>query len=88
LYPIFLVLLEVIWLRGSKAIKHLFIRKPRVGAERPTARMVRAQKEYVLANELLWGGPMAFFYEYEVRPLTDYASFVDGGAAAIDRQGR
>lgn len=99
-------------------MKYLLVRKPRVGAERPTAQMVRAQKEYVLAkvkegvidcayaflggggcsiinadspeklNELLWGGPMVMFYEFEVRPLTDYARFMDGVAGAIERQGR
>ena len=39
-------------------------------------------------NELLWGGPMARFYEYDVRPLSDYASFMEGVAAAIERQTR
>jgi hypothetical protein len=39
-------------------------------------------------NELLWGGPLALFYEYEVRPLSDYARFMDGVAGAIERQGR
>ena len=99
-------------------MKYLLIRKPRVGAERPTAQNVRAQKDYVLAkvkegvadcayafvggggcsivnadspeklNEMLWGGPMALFYDYDVRPLTDYGRFMDGVAGVIERQGR
>ncbi len=99
-------------------MKYLLIRKPRVGAAPPSAQVVRAQKEYVLAlvregvldcayafvggggcsiinadspeklNELLWGGPMALLYEYEVRPLTDYGRFMDGVAGAMERQGR
>lgn len=39
-------------------------------------------------NEQLFGGPLALFYEYEIRALSDYASFMDGVAAAIERQGR
>ena len=39
-------------------------------------------------NEQLFGGPLALFYEYEIRALSDYASFMDGVAKAIDRQGR
>jgi hypothetical protein len=99
-------------------MKYLLIRKPRVGAERPSAQMIRAQREYVLAkvkegvvdcayaflggggcsiinadspeklNELLWGGPLALFYEYDVRPLTDYGRFMDGVAAAMEKQSR
>jgi hypothetical protein len=99
-------------------MKYLLIRKPRAGAERPTAATIRAQKEYVLGklkegvvdctyafvggggcsiinadsaeklNEQLFGGPMALFYEYEVKALSDYASFMDGVARAMERQGR
>lgn len=39
-------------------------------------------------NEQLFGGPLALFYEYEIRALSDYASFMDGVAKAIERQGR
>ncbi len=39
-------------------------------------------------NEQLFGGPMALFYEYEIRPLSDYASFMEGVARAMERQGR
>jgi hypothetical protein len=39
-------------------------------------------------NKLLWGGPMVLFYEYEVRPLTDYDRFMDGVAEAMEKQGR
>jgi hypothetical protein len=99
-------------------MKYLLIRRPRVGAERPTAQTIRAQKEYVLGklkegvvdctyafvggggcsiinadsaeklNEQLFGGPMALFYEYEIRPLSDYATFMDGVARAMEGQGR
>jgi hypothetical protein len=99
-------------------MKYLLIRKPRVGATPPTAQVVRAQKEFVLAlvkkgvldcayafvggggcsiinadspeklNEQLWGGPMALFYEYEVRPLADYDRFMEEVAGAMERQGR
>ena len=99
-------------------MKFLLIRRPRVGAERPTSQAIRAQKEYVLGkvkegvvdctyafvggggcsiinaesaeklNEQLFGGPMAMFYEYEIRALSDYASFMDGVAKAAERQGR
>ena len=39
-------------------------------------------------NELLWDGPMVQFYEYEIRPLSDYATFMDGVAASIERRSR
>ena len=39
-------------------------------------------------NEQLFGGPLALFYDYEIRALSDYASFMDGVAGAIERQGR
>ncbi len=38
-------------------------------------------------NEQLFGGPMALFYEYEIRPLSDYASFMEGVARAMERRG-
>jgi len=99
-------------------MKFLLIRRPRVGAERPTAQTIRAHKEYVLGkvkegvidctyafvggggcsiinadsaerlNEQLFAGPLARFYEYEVRALSDYASFMDGVARAIESQER
>ena len=99
-------------------MKYLLIRKPRVGAERPTAQTIRAHKDYVLGkvkegaadctyafvggggcsiinaesteklNEQLFAGPMALFYEYEVRPLADYASFMENAARAVEKQGR
>ena len=97
-------------------MKFLLIRRPRAGAERPTAQAIRAQKEYVLGkvkegvvdctyafvggggcsiinaesaeklNEQLFAGPMALFYEYEIRALADYASFMEGVAKARERQ--
>ena len=39
-------------------------------------------------NEQLFGGPMALFYEYEIRALSDYASFMEGVAKSMERQGR
>lgn len=99
-------------------MKYLLIRKPRVGAERPTAQTIRAHKDYVLGrvkegvidctyafvggggcsivnadspeslNEQIFSSPMARFYEYEIRPLSDYAAFMEGVAKAAERQGR
>jgi hypothetical protein len=99
-------------------MKFLLIRKPRVGAERPTAQAIRAQRDYVLGkvkegvidctyaflggggcsivnaesaeklNGDMFAGPMALFYEYEVRALSDCATFMEGVAKAMERQGR
>jgi len=99
-------------------MKFLLIRKPRAGAERPTSKMIRAHKEYVLSrvkdktidctyaflggggcsivnadsaeqlNERIFAAPLALFYEYEIRALSDYASFMDGVAKAMEQQGR
>jgi hypothetical protein len=33
-----------------------------------------------------FSGPL--FSEFEIRPLTDYAKYMDGVAAALERQGR
>jgi len=99
-------------------MKYLLIRKPRLGAERPTAQTIRAHKDYVLSklkdgvadcvyafvggggcsilnadspeklNEQIFSGPMARFYEYEIHPLSDYASFMEAVAQGVERQGR
>ena len=99
-------------------MKFLLIRRPRAGAERPTSKMLRAHKEYVLSkvkdksidctyaflggggcsivnadsaeqlNQQIFASPLAFFYEYEIRALSDYASFMEGVARAAESQGR
>jgi hypothetical protein len=99
-------------------MKFLLIRKPRPGAERPTSKMIRDHKEYVLSsvkdktidctyaflggggcsivnaesaeqlNERIFASPLALFYEYEIRALSDYATFMEGVARALESQGR
>jgi hypothetical protein len=99
-------------------MKFLLIRRPRAGAERPTSKMIRTHKEYVLSkvkdksidctyaflggggcsivnadsaeqlNEQIFASPLALFYEYEIRALSDYASFMEGVARAMEGQGR
>jgi hypothetical protein len=39
-------------------------------------------------NEQIFASPLAFFYEYEIRALSDYASFMEGVARAAESQGR
>ena len=39
-------------------------------------------------NQRLMGSPLALFYEFDVRPLTDYAKFMDSVAEAMDKQRR
>lgn len=35
-------------------------------------------------NERLFGSPLGFFYEFEVRPLADYGKFMDTVAQALE----
>ena len=37
-------------------------------------------------NQRMMGSPLALFYEFDVRALTDYAMFMDSVADAMDRQ--
>jgi hypothetical protein len=39
-------------------------------------------------NERLMSSPMALFYEFELRALTDYGQFMDTIAKALDKQRR
>ena len=39
-------------------------------------------------NENLVNTPLFLFSEFEIRPLTDYAKYMDGVAAALEKQGR
>jgi len=39
-------------------------------------------------NDTLASTPLFLFSEFEVRPLTDYAKYMDGVAAALEKQGR
>ena len=39
-------------------------------------------------NETLMGTPLFLFSEFDIRPLTDYAKYMDGVAAAFEKQGR
>jgi muconolactone delta-isomerase len=39
-------------------------------------------------NEALTSSPLFLFSEFEVRPLTDFAKYMDGVAAALEKQGR
>jgi len=39
-------------------------------------------------NETLANTPLFLFSEFEIRPLTDYAKYMDGVAAAFEKQGR
>ena len=39
-------------------------------------------------NENLMNTPLFLFSEFEIRPLTDYAKYMDGVAAALEKQGR
>jgi muconolactone delta-isomerase len=39
-------------------------------------------------NDILTSSPLFLFSEFEVRPLTDYAKYMDGVAAALEKQGR
>ena len=39
-------------------------------------------------NQRIFASPLALFYEYEIRALSDYASFMDNVAAALEKQGR
>jgi len=37
-------------------------------------------------NQRMMGSPLAMFYEFDVRALTDYGKFMDSVADAMDRQ--
>jgi muconolactone delta-isomerase len=39
-------------------------------------------------NENLSNTPLFLFSEFEIRPLTDYSKYMDGVAAAFEKQGR
>ena len=39
-------------------------------------------------NDTLMNTPLFLFSEWEIRPLTDYAKYMDGVAAAFEKQGR
>jgi len=39
-------------------------------------------------NENLTNTPLFLFSEFEIRPLTDYAKYMDGVATALEKQGR
>ena len=39
-------------------------------------------------NEMLFAGPMALNYEYEMHALSDYGSFMEGVAGAFEKQSR
>lgn len=39
-------------------------------------------------NDTLTSTPLFLFSEFEIRPLTDYAKYMDGVAAALEKQGR
>jgi muconolactone delta-isomerase len=39
-------------------------------------------------NEMLMNIPLFLFSEFEVRPLTDYAKYMDSVAAAFEKQAR
>jgi muconolactone delta-isomerase len=39
-------------------------------------------------NEMLMNIPLFLFSEFEVRPLTDYAKYMDNVAAAFEKQAR
>jgi muconolactone delta-isomerase len=39
-------------------------------------------------NENLVNTPLFLFSEFEIRPLTDYAKYMDGVAGALEKQGR
>jgi hypothetical protein len=39
-------------------------------------------------NQRMMGSPLALFYEFDVRVLTDYAKFMDSVAEAMDKRGR
>lgn len=39
-------------------------------------------------NENLVNTPLFLFSEFEIRPLTDYAKYMDGVAAALEKHGR
>ncbi len=39
-------------------------------------------------NQRLMGSPLALFYEFDVRALTDYGQFMDTVAQAFEKQGR
>jgi hypothetical protein len=39
-------------------------------------------------NQRLMGSPLGFFYEFDVRALTDYGQFMDTVAQALEKQGR
>ena len=39
-------------------------------------------------NQRMMGSPLALFYEFDVRALTDYAKFMDSVAEAMDKRGR
>lgn len=39
-------------------------------------------------NDTLANTPLFLFSEWEIRPLTDYAKYMDGVAAALEKQGR
>ena len=39
-------------------------------------------------NQRIMGSPMALFYEFDVRALTDYGQFMDSVAQAFEKQSR
>jgi len=39
-------------------------------------------------NDNLMNTPLFLFSEFEIRPLTDYAKYMEGVAAAFEKQGR
>ena len=39
-------------------------------------------------HENIAGSPLFLFSEWDIRPLTDYAKYMDGVAAALGKQGR
>jgi len=39
-------------------------------------------------NQRMMGSPLALFYEFDVRALTDCAKFMDSVAEAMDKRGR
>jgi hypothetical protein len=39
-------------------------------------------------NQRIFASPLALFYEYEIRALSDYGSFMDGVARALESQAR
>jgi len=39
-------------------------------------------------NQRMMGSPLALFYEFDVRALTDYAKFMESVAEAMDKRGR